>query len=326
MTTTPETGQSPVSSPASFAERCKAISESRAFQMAIFGVILANAVVLGLGTYDSIEREAGGLLQLLNEIFLGIFVLEILTRIAAYGKRPQDFFKDGWNVFDFVVVFAAFVPGVRENATLLRLVRLLRVVRVISVLPDLRVLISGMGRALPPIGAMAALAVLLLFTYGMVGWELFGEALPERWGDIGQAMLTLFTVLTLEGWNEILFTAQEVHPESWIFFVSFVLIASFLLINILIAIIINSVEEARNAERAEAFEDRLEEAEKSGEQIDPLEDALGRIDEIKGGLEELRSEVAAIELHERREAGAKADTRDQTRRRLRPSGRRGRGM
>ncbi|MFM9043670.1 MAG: ion transporter [bacterium] len=326
MTTTPETGQSPPSYHASFARRCRAISESGIFQMTIFGVILANAVVLGLGTYDSIEREAGSLLQLLNEVFLGIFVLEILTRIAAYGKRPQDFFKNGWNVFDFVVVFAAFVPGVRENATLLRLVRLLRVVRVISVLPDLRVLISGMGRALPPIGAMAVLAVLLLFTYGMIGWELFGDALPERWGDIGQAMLTLFTVLTLEGWNEILFTAQEVHPESWIFFVSFVLIASFLLINILIAIIINSVEEARNAERAEAFEDRLEEAEKRGEQIDPLEDALGRIDELKGGLEELRSEVAAIDLHERREAGAKADTRDQTRRRLRPSGRRGRGM
>ena len=294
--------------------------------MSIFGVILANAVVLGLGTYDSIEREAGSLLNLLNEIFLGIFVIEVLTRIAAYGRRPQDFFKEGWNVFDFVVVFAAFVPGVRENATLLRLVRLLRVVRVISVLPDLRVLISGMGRALPPIGAMAALAILLLFTYGMIGWELFGEALPERWGDIGQAMLTLFTVLTLEGWNEILFTAQEVHPESWIFFVSFVLIASFLLINILIAIIINAVEEARDAERADQLEDRLEQAEQAGTQVDPLGEAVARIDELKVGLDSLRNEVAAIELHERRESVDDPAQKPAKKRRLRPSGRRGRGM
>lgn len=294
--------------------------------MTIFGVILANAVVLGLGTYDSFEREFGHLLLVLNEVFLGVFVVEMLIRLAGYGRRPQDFFKDGWNVFDFVVVFAAFVPGVRENATLLRLVRLLRVVRVVSVLPDLRVLISGMGRALPPIGAMAALAVLLIFTYGMIGWELFGEALPERWGDIGQAMLTLFTVLTLEGWNEILFTAQEVHPESWIFFVSFVLIASFLLINILIAIIINSVEEARDAERAEELEDRLEEAERSGARVDPLGEAVSRIDELRAGLESLRAEVAAIDLHSRREGEGDAGGGESPRRRLRPSGRRGRGM
>lgn len=294
--------------------------------MTIFAVILANAVVLGLGTYDSIERQAGPLLNLLNEIFLGVFVIEMLIRLASYGKRPQDFFKEGWNVFDFIVVFAAFVPGVRENATLLRLVRLLRVVRVISVLPDLRVLIAGMGRALPPIGAMAALAVLLIFTYGMIGWELFGEAIPDRWGDIGQAMLTLFTILTLEGWNEILFSAQEVHPESWIFFVSFVLIASFLLINILIAIIINAVEEARDAERADQLEDRLEEAERTGTPLDPLGEAVARIDDLKVGLDSLRAEVAAIELHEKRESGEEPSRSASKSRRLKPSGRRGRGM
>lgn len=294
--------------------------------MTIFGVILANAVVLGLGTYDSFEREFGHLLLVLNEVFLGVFVVEMLIRLAGYGRRPQDFFKDGWNVFDFVVVFAAFVPGVRENATLLRLVRLLRVVRVVSVLPDLRVLISGMGRALPPIGAMAALAVLLIFTYGMIGWELFGEALPERWGDIGQAMLTLFTVLTLEGWNEILFTAQEVHPESWIFFVSFVLIASFLLINILIAIIINAVEEAREAERTQEAEERLQLIEEGGEVADPLQNALDRLAELKSWIGEVETEISVFRL---RDGGAESTPEGSPTtepKRLRPSGRRGRGM
>lgn len=139
-------------------------------------------------------------------------------------------------------------------------------------------------------------------------------------------MLTLFTVLTLEGWNEILFSAQEVHPESWIFFVSFVLIASFLLINILIAIIINSVEEARDAERAEELEDRLEEAERSGARVDPLGEAVSRIDDLRAGLESLRAEVAAIELHSRREGEGDSAAGEAPRRRLRPSGRRGRGM
>jgi len=300
--------------------------DSGQFQGFIFAIIVLNAIVLGLETYGSITERFGDTLYLLNEIFLGIFIVEVLLRISSYGLKPWNYFRNGWNVFDFVVVFAVFIPGVRENATLLRLVRLLRVVRVVSVLPDLRVLISGMGRALPPIASMAAMAVLLIFIYGMVGWKIFGEAIPERWGDIGSAMLTLFTVLTLEGWNEILFAGQEVTRWSWVFFVSFVLIASFLLINILIAIIINSVEEARDAERAEELEDRLEEAERSGARVDPLGEAVSRIYDLRAGLESLRAEVAAIELHSRREGEGDPAGGEPPRRRLRPSGRRGRGM
>ena len=122
---------------------------------------------------------------MLNDACLGIFVVEVAIRLAAYGRRPQDFFKEGWNVFDFVVIRAVFVPGLRENATLLRLVRLLRVVRLVSVLPELRVLIRGMVGALPPIGSMGVLALLFIYVYGMLGWILFGDELPERWGDIG---------------------------------------------------------------------------------------------------------------------------------------------
>ena len=191
------------------------------------------------------------------------------------------------------MVFAVFLPGVRENALLLRLVRLLRIVRIISVLPDLRVLVSGMGRALRPIGAMAALTFLFLFVYGMVGVQLFGDQEPDRWGDIGTAMLTLFTVLTLEGWNEVLFDAQEITRFAWVFFVSFVLIASFLVINVLIAIIINSVEEAREAEHAEAVEERLKTAEDEGG-ADPVTGLIDRLGEMRRGMEELEIELAAI--------------------------------
>ncbi len=310
-------------------ERVPALSRlvhSKWFEGFIFTVIILNAIVLGLETYPDIEGRYGDTLYLLNEIFLGIFIVEILTRIAAYGSKPWNFFRDGWNVFDFVVVFAVFIPGVRENATLLRLVRLLRVVRVVSVLPDLRVLISGMIRAIPPIASMAALAVLLIFIYGMVGWKIFGEAIPERWGDIGEAMLTLFTVLTLEGWNEILFAGQEVTQFAWVFFVSFVLIASFLLINILIAIIINAVEEAREAERTQEAEERLQLIEEGGEVADPLQNALDRLAELKSWIEEVETDISAFR-HRQPDQGGPDEREPASRpRKLRPSGRRGRGM
>ena len=284
--------------PHRFVVACARLAASPRFQLTIFGVIVLNAIVLGASTYDSIEDSHGDTLFLLNEIFLGIFIVEILIRLAAYGKRPQDYFKDRWNLFDFIVVFAVFIPGVRENATILRLVRLLRVIRVISILPDLRVLISGMGRALRPIGAMAAMTVLLLFVYGMVGVQIFGDELPERWGNIGSAMLTLFTVLTLEGWNEILFTAQEVTQYAWIFLVSFVLIASFLVINILIAVIITSVEDAREAEREDEIRERYAMAKLDDSLEDPVVSLLGRIGDMKRGLGEIESELGALRMAE----------------------------
>ena len=127
-------------------------------------------------------------------------MVELAIRIAAYGRRPQDFFKDGWNVFDFVVIGLAFVPGLRENVTLLRLARLLRVVRLVSVMPDLRILVRAMARSLPPIASLVLLTLLLMYVYGMVGWILFHEEDPEHWGNIGESLLSLFQILTLENW------------------------------------------------------------------------------------------------------------------------------
>ena len=277
--------------PESIARRCRTIAESQRFQGFIFAVIAFNAVVLGLETYDGIKADFGGTLSVLNDACLGIFVVEVIIRIASYGRRPQDFFKEGWNVFDFVVIGAAFLPGLRANATLLRLVRLLRVVRLVSVLPELRVLIRGMLGALPPIGSMGVLALLFIYVYGMLGWILFGDDLPARWGDIGDSMLTLFTVLTLEGWNEVLYEAQEVHPWSWVFFISFVLIASLLLINILIAIIINAMESAREEEDREELVRMNKEAEEAGGEYDPHLETARRISALKQAIDDLEAQL-----------------------------------
>jgi voltage-gated sodium channel len=270
--------------PGSMSQLCRRIADSARFQNFIFVVIVANAVTLGLGTYD-LGRDAQSVLNTLDDAFLGIFVIELAIRIAAYGRRPQDFFKEGWNVFDFVVIGLAFAPGLRENATLLRLARLLRVVRLVSVLPDLRFLIRAMVRSLPPITSLVVLTVLLMYVYGMVGWILFHEEDPEHWGNIGDALLSLFQILTLEDWPAYLERGQAIAQASWIYFVSYVLLASFLVINILIAIIINSVEEVHEAEREEEWRERAEEAAAGGT-------VAQRLHEIREALDRLETQLA----------------------------------
>jgi voltage-gated sodium channel len=269
------------------ARTCKRIADSGLFQGFILAVIVLNAVTLGVQTYD-LSESLETLLTTLDDIFLGIFVVELVIRIAAFGSRPQDFFQDGWNVFDFVVISLAFVPGVRENATLLRIVRLLRVVRVVTVLPDLRILLRALVRSIPPIVSLAVLTLMLMYVYGMVGWILFHEGDPENWGDLGTAMLSTFTMLTLENWPKLLEQGMAIHPNSWIFFVSYVLLASFLVINILIAIIINSVEQVHQVEREEERAERQERL----EETDP--DAVtiaARLTGLKDALDDLELDL-----------------------------------
>lgn len=272
------------------ARLCKRIAESPRFQLFIFGVILANAVVLGLDTYHGVREDVGGTLDILNDVFLGIFVVEIAIRIAAHGRRPQDYFKSGWNLFDFVVIAGAFAPGLREDATALRVLRLLRIVRVVSLFPDLRFLIRGMVRSLPPIASMAMLTSLLIYIYGILGWIFFAESDPEKWGDIGQAMLSLFVVLTLESWPEIMGAVIDVHPWAWLFFVSYVLIASFLLINMVIAILINSLEEVQAMEAIEKRLDRRR-AEREAELEADGQGIAERLSRLRETLDELEDEL-----------------------------------
>ncbi len=265
--------------------RLQRLVESAAFNSFIIGVIVANAVVLGLQTYPGVVERYGDALDLLNALFLGVFVVELGLRLASYGRRPQDFFRSGWNVFDFVVIGAAFVPGIRESSTLLRLVRLARIVRIVRLLPDVRVLIVGVVRSLPPLLSMAMLTTVILFVYGMVGWLLFAEELPEHWGNIGDAMLTMFILLTLENFPAYMDEGMAVHPYSWIFFVSFVLVAAFVVLNVLIGIVLNSMEEAREIERRRALGIGIGEGAPA-----PVAE---RIAILRAALDELEHELAA---------------------------------
>jgi len=273
--------------------RCAQIANSFRFQAFIFGVIVLNAVILGLSTYDSIDEDVGSELVVINEICVGIFVIELVIRIVAYGRRPQDFFRDGWNVFDFVVITAAFVPGVRESTTLLRLARLLRIVRIVTVLPEFRVLVKGMARSLPPLGSIALIGVLLMYVYGMLGWILFHEGDPENWGTIGQSMLNLFVVLTLENWPAYMEAAQEIYPWAWIYFVSYVMLASFLLFNVLIAVVLTSMESARADDEREALALRRELKQAEEAVRDEREELVEAMRTLRDAVDELEQRLEA---------------------------------
>ncbi|MDQ3609189.1 MAG: ion transporter [Actinomycetota bacterium] len=283
---------------------CARLAESKRFDLAIFAVILANAVLLGVETYDGVERDLGAALGVLDTVFLSIFVIELAIRIVAYGRRPQDFFRGGWNVFDFVVVTAAFLPGLRENATLLRLVRLARIVRVVRLLPDLRILTVAVGRSLPGVASLGVLAVLMLYVYGMVGWVIFDDHNPEAYGTLGDAMLTLFVLLSLEGLPDMVDDGLALSGWTTIYYISFVLVAAFLLLNILIGVVINSMEEARAIEAAREMSERRAAAAATPDTTDDLEVAvIDRLAALRSAVEELETEVKAGTLRVELERG-----------------------
>lgn len=183
-----------------------------------------------------------------------------------------------------MVIAVAFVPGLRSQATLLRIARVLRLTRLIGLIPDLRVIVRGLLRGAAPMAGVAVLTVLLMYIYAIVGWSLFGDELPERWGTAGRAMLTMFELLTLEGWNETFAEARTVTPWATPFFISFILLGTFVVLNIVIAVVINSVEEARRIELE--GEARLLGA--SGE----APELADRIVALRGALNELEHALA----------------------------------
>jgi voltage-gated sodium channel len=265
---------------------------SPVFTTVIVTTIAVNAVVLGMLTYDSVDERFGRGLVITNAVCLGIFVVELCIRFSAYWPRPREFFRDGWNVFDLVVIGAALVPGVRENSTLLRIVRLLRLLRVVRLLPDLRVLLLGVWRSILPLVSIGAVTLMLLFVYGMAGWIFFGDQLPEQWGNIGRAMLTLFIMLTLEDFPRYMEEAMAVAPWAWIYFVSFILLAAFIVVNLLIAIVLNAMEEARELHRRHLL--REEHGADEPPALDPEARAhiLQRIAILRAALEDLEIELA----------------------------------
>jgi voltage-gated sodium channel len=263
------------------ARNCRRIVGARWFDPIVLVAILANAVALGLETYDGVADRIGPQLHTVNDVVLGIFVVELVLRFGAHLERPASFFRSGWNLFDFFVVAASFAPGIRENATLLRLARLLRIVRAVRLLPDLRVVIVALGRSIPGVASLAVITTLLVYIYGMIGWLIFHDHDPANFRNVGQAMVTMFVLLTLENLPIYIAKGQQLSDWTLLFFISYALIAAFLIFNLFIGIVINSMEEARAMELARS------------EDGDPDKLIEQRLRTAKQALEELETELRA---------------------------------
>ncbi len=243
--------ESPEHSAQGLRARLGAWIESRPIQRVIIAVIVANAIVLGLETSQSLMGAYGPVLRALDGAMLAVFVVELAIKLFAFGGR---FFRVGWNVFDLVVVVIALVPASGPLAVL-RALRVLRVLRLVSAVPRLRFVVEALLSAVPGIAAIAGLMALLYYVFAVIATGLFGADFPDWFGTLGQSLYSLFQIMTLESWSMgIVRPVMEVHPWAWAFFVPFILIATFTMLNLFIAIIVNTMQNLHEQEKGEAEE------------------------------------------------------------------------
>jgi voltage-gated sodium channel len=224
---------------------------------AIIAVILFNAVILGLETVQPVMDRAGTVIILLDRLCLAIFVAEILAKIFALGPR---FFRNGWNIFDFVIVGIALVPAA-QGLSVLRALRILRVLRVISAAPRLRRVVEGFITALPGMASVFLLIGIIYYIGAVIATKLFAVSFPQWFGHLGASAYSLFQIMTLESWSMgIVRPVMEVYPYAWAFFVPFILMTTFAVMNLLIGLIVNSMQEAAghdDTEKTDAYRDEV---------------------------------------------------------------------
>jgi voltage-gated sodium channel len=222
--------------------------ESRGFQNFIIAVIVVNSITLGLETSPTVMAQAGSVLLALDRIALAIFVVEIVLKLIVYRLR---FFRSGWNIFDFSIVAITIAP-VGEGVAVLRSLRILRALRLISVLPSMRKVVSALLKALPGMGSVVSLLLLIFYVGSVMATKLFGADFPEWFGSIGASLYTLFQIMTLESWSMgIGRPVMEAHPLAWIFFIIFILLTTFAVLNLFIAIMVDAMSATEHVEQEE---------------------------------------------------------------------------
>ncbi|MCK5499894.1 MAG: ion transporter [Tritonibacter mobilis] len=238
-------------------DRMKSVLDSDGFSRFITAVILLNAVTLGMETSDTIMARAGDLVLLIDKLCLVIFVLEIAAKLIV---RRLRFFVNGWNIFDFLIVGIALVPGA-QGFSVLRALRILRVLRVISVAPRLRRVVEGFITALPGMGSVFLLMAIIFYIGSVMATKLFGDNFPEWFGSLALSAYSLFQIMTLESWSMgIVRLVMDVYPYAWAFFVPFIMVTTFAVVNLLVGLIVNSMQDAHSeeeGERTDAYRDQV---------------------------------------------------------------------
>lgn len=234
----------------SWQSRFEEIITNKVFEFFIIFIIMASALTVGAKTYN-ITPFWLSVLEVADIGITVIFITEISIRFLATHPR-RDFFKNGWNIFDTLIVTISLIPLDNSDMALVaRLVRVFRVLRMISIIPELRILLNSLLKALPRLGYVMALMFIIFYIYAAAGSLIFEDINPVLWGDISIAMLTLFRVMTLEDWTDVMYETMAVYPMSWTFYISFIFLTAFAFLNMVIGIVVNVLEEEHQKERDE---------------------------------------------------------------------------
>lgn len=255
---------------ATLRERTRSFIESARFERAVTALIAANALTLGIETSPAVVAQFGPPLHAFDQLVLGVFVVELLLRFFVYRGA---FFRDPWRVFDFVIVGMGLMPA-GGAFTVLRALRVLRVLRLVSLVPSMRGVVGALLTAIPGMASIVGLMFLVLYVSAVMATKLFGAISPEHFGHLGASLFTLFQVMTVEGWPDIARGIMEQAPNAWIFFVVYLLVATFMVLNLFIAVVVNAMQ-------AQVSEDLKDEGEAHTQSI---------LDELRA----LRREVEAL--------------------------------
>ena len=251
----------------------------------IMALVILNAALLGLSTSPWVMDRVGGLIWILDRLILTIFVLEILAKLIAYGR---SFFRDGWNVFDFLVVGLGLMPQ-GNGLSALRALRVIRALRILSAVPQMRNVVQALFDALPGMGAVVIMLSIVFYVFAVMATIMFGAAFPDWFGTVGESLYSLFQIMTLESWSMgIVRPVMEVFPYAWAFFVPFILMTAFSVLNLFIGLLVNTMQSAVDADAEEEFEKLRDLVRSETDQVD------AHVIELQKEIGELRAEIRAM--------------------------------
>lgn len=259
-------------------DRFERLRAHKAFELTVIAIIVVSALLIGARTYEEETNRFEEWILALDMAVTVFFLVEILIRMAA-EKRLRDFFRKGWNIFDFLIVTASLIPlDDSEMVLLARLLRVFRVLRLVSMIPELRMLISALFKSIPRMGYVALLMFIIFYIYGAIGSFLFADIDDFLWGNIATSMLTLFRIATFEDWTDVMYVTQEVYAWSWIYYLTFIFLTAFIFLNMMIGIVLDVMQKESVQMEIESGQGEAAELHGLRSDVRELRDQLSRME------------------------------------------------
>ncbi len=267
-------------------ERVRELVESSRFEATIMTIVVVNSIIIGIQTAH-LPQGIDFALTIIDNICLAIYIVEACLKIYAYHG---SYFKDGWNIFDFTIIVLSLIPAEilpipAQAARVLRVFRAFRAFRLISAFKQMRVIVEAVGKYIPGVAGTGVLLIILFYVFAIIGTTLFGEAFPEYFGNLGDSFYTLFQVMTLESWSAgVSRPVMEVFPWAWVYFVPFVIISAFIMVNVVVGIVVGTIDESREHLRREEEMEAMEQGDEHAKLMEEIDELKGHLATIEGML------------------------------------------